>query len=69
MSGGGTQRSNIFPGQTVAIVLKSDQQSGILTHGTVQALLTNSEVSRNGPYLCCAMLFFLCEPHRSPHIL
>mmetsp|Transcript_11939 Transcript_11939/g.22113 ORF Transcript_11939/g.22113 Transcript_11939/m.22113 type:complete len:152 (-) Transcript_11939:216-671(-) len=43
MSGGGTQRSNIFPGAVVAIVLKSDQGSGFLTHGTVQTLLTNSE--------------------------
>lgn len=43
MSKSGTQRSNIVPGAVVSVVLKADQGSDFLTHGTVQALLTNSE--------------------------
>lgn len=35
-------RSHIHPGQTVDIVLKKDQPTGILTRGTVGRILTNS---------------------------
>lgn len=38
----GTQRKNIKSGQSVAIVLKQDQQSGILTDGVVRDILTKS---------------------------
>ncbi|MGM0432001.1 MAG: YwbE family protein [Spirochaetota bacterium] len=35
-------RSEITPGQQVAIVLKKDQRSGALTKGVVKDILTNS---------------------------
>jgi uncharacterized repeat protein (TIGR03833 family) len=38
----GTIRSQIKPGQKVAIVLKKDQRSGLLTEGIVDKILTNS---------------------------
>jgi uncharacterized repeat protein (TIGR03833 family) len=38
----GTLRSQIKPGIKVAIVLKKDQQSGTLTEGIVDRILTNS---------------------------
>jgi uncharacterized repeat protein (TIGR03833 family) len=38
----GTTRSQIKPGMKVAIVLKKDQRSGLLTEGIVEKLLTNS---------------------------
>jgi uncharacterized repeat protein (TIGR03833 family) len=38
----GTNRSNIHPGLDVKIVLKQDQSTGKLTHGTVEKILTNS---------------------------
>lgn len=38
----GTQRKNIKHGQSVAIVLKKDQQSGQLTNGIVKDILTKS---------------------------
>lgn len=38
----GTQRSNIYPGLAVKIVLKEHQRSGTLTAGIVKDLLTNS---------------------------
>jgi uncharacterized repeat protein (TIGR03833 family) len=38
----GTIRSNIKVGMEVAIVLKKDQRSGVLTEGTVQTILTKS---------------------------
>lgn len=38
----GTNRSNIKPGISVAIVLKKDQRSGNLTEGIVQNILTKS---------------------------
>jgi uncharacterized repeat protein (TIGR03833 family) len=38
----GIQRINIKPGQRVSIVLKTDQQSGKLTEGTVKDILTRS---------------------------
>lgn len=38
----GTQRKNIKSDLSVAIVLKQDQQSGILTQGIVRDILTKS---------------------------
>jgi len=38
----GRKRANIKPGMEVAIVLKQDQRSGILTEGVVKDILTNS---------------------------
>ena len=38
----GTNRSNIKPGISVAIVLKKDQRTGNLTEGIVQDILTKS---------------------------
>jgi uncharacterized repeat protein (TIGR03833 family) len=38
----GTSRADIRPGMRVSIVLKRDQQSGKLTDGVVEAILTNS---------------------------
>ena len=35
-------RANIAPGLHVAIVLKKDQPTGILTYGIVQAVLTSA---------------------------
>ena len=44
----GTNRDNIAAGMKVAIVLKQDQRSGKLTHGVVQAILTNSRYHPHG---------------------
>ena len=44
----GNQRVNIKPGMKVAIVLKADQQSGKLTEGTVEDILTNSPTHPHG---------------------
>lgn len=44
----GTQRSNIKPGLRVSIVLKADQQSGKLTDGVVQNILTSSPTHPHG---------------------
>lgn len=38
----GTQRKDIRSGLSVAIVLKEDQRSGVLTHGIVRDILTKS---------------------------
>ena len=38
----GRNRRDIQPGMSVAIVLKADQHSGRLTHGTVRDILTRS---------------------------
>ena len=38
----GTMRSDIQRGMRVAIVLKKDQRTGVLTHGTVRDILTRS---------------------------
>ncbi len=38
----GCQRKNIKHGTTVAIVLKQDQESGLLTDGVVRDILTKS---------------------------
>jgi len=44
----GTNRSNIKPGIAVAIVLKKDQRTGILTEGIVKDILTNSAKHPHG---------------------
>ena len=44
----GTIRSNITPGAKVAIVLKKDQRSNILTYGTVKDILTKSPSHPHG---------------------
>jgi uncharacterized repeat protein (TIGR03833 family) len=44
----GTQRSQIKPGQKVAIVLKKDQRSGKLTEGIVKDVLTKSPTHPHG---------------------
>jgi len=41
-------RSRIFPGLEVMIVLKKDQQSGVLTRGIVKDVLTNSSTHPHG---------------------
>jgi len=43
-----TERVNIRPGLRVSIVLKTDQQSGKLTEGTVKDILTKSHVHHHG---------------------
>lgn len=45
---GGTQRSQIRRGLRVAVVLKADQDSGALTEGVVQDILTSSAVHPRG---------------------
>jgi uncharacterized repeat protein (TIGR03833 family) len=44
----GTLRSNLRPGQTVAIILKKDQRSGALTRGVVDKLLTSAAKHTRG---------------------
>ena len=44
----GTQRKNIKHGSTVAIVLKQDQSSGLLTDGIVRDILTKSPSHPHG---------------------
>lgn len=44
----GTNRSLIKPGSHVAIVLKENQRTGILTEGVVQSLLTKSPTHPHG---------------------
>ncbi len=44
----GTQRSQIKPGQKVAIVLKTDQRTGKLTEGIVKDILTKSPTHPHG---------------------
>jgi uncharacterized repeat protein (TIGR03833 family) len=44
----GTKRSDIKPGMSVAIVLKSDQRTGKLTVGIVKDLLTKSPTHPHG---------------------
>jgi uncharacterized repeat protein (TIGR03833 family) len=44
----GTNRTSIRVGSRVAIVLKSDQATGKLTEGVVQAILTNSATHPHG---------------------
>ena len=44
----GTKRSDIYQGLEVAIVLKKDQRSGVLTEGIVKNILTNSSTHPHG---------------------
>lgn len=44
----GKNRSDIKPGNEVAIVLKEDQRTGRLTEGIVQNILTNSQFHPHG---------------------
>jgi len=44
----GTQRKDIRSGLSVAIVLKQDQRSGVLTHGIVRDILTKSPNHHHG---------------------
>ncbi len=44
----GQNRSNIYPGLEVDIVLKEDQRTGRLTRGIVKDLLTKSAVHPRG---------------------
>ncbi len=44
----GNQRVNIEPGMKVAIVLKTDQQSGKLIEGVVKNIMTNSPTHPHG---------------------
>ena len=44
----GTKRSNIKSGMSVAIVLKQDQSSGLLTDGIVRDILTKSATHPHG---------------------
>ncbi len=42
------KRSEIQPGMRVAIVLKGDQQTGLLTEGVVKDILTKSQHHPHG---------------------
>lgn len=44
----GTERKNIKSGQSVAIVLKQDQDTGKLTDGIVRDILTKSATHPHG---------------------
>ena len=44
----GKLRKDIKPGLNVAIVLKKDQRSGVLTEGVVRDILTNSPKHPHG---------------------
>ncbi|MDD3475405.1 MAG: YwbE family protein [Sulfurimonas sp.] len=44
----GTQRKDIKSGLSVAIVLKQDQRSGVLTYGIVRDILTKSPNHHHG---------------------
>jgi len=44
----GTKRANIRSGISVAIVLKEDQESGLLTDGVVRDILTKSPTHPHG---------------------
>jgi len=44
----GQERKNIKPGQSVAIVLKQDQDTGYLTDGIVRDILTKSPKHPHG---------------------
>jgi len=44
----GQNRAHIKPGQTVSIVLKKDQKSGMLTQGRVKTILTKSSFHPHG---------------------
>jgi len=44
----GQNRSDIYPGLEVDIILKKDQRSGTLTRGIVERLLTSSAYHSRG---------------------
>jgi uncharacterized repeat protein (TIGR03833 family) len=44
----GTNRSDIYPGLQVSVVLKEDQRSGRLTEGIVKDILTKSPFHPHG---------------------
>ena len=44
----GTTRENLKPGMKVKIVQKKDQRTGVLTEGTIKAVLTNSPKHPHG---------------------
>jgi uncharacterized repeat protein (TIGR03833 family) len=44
----GNKRSDIKPGLRVSIVLKKDQQTGILTQGIIKNILTKSSIHPHG---------------------
>ena len=44
----GRERKNIKSGMSVAIVLKQDQDTGLLTDGIVRDILTNSATHPHG---------------------
>ncbi|MDP2156474.1 MAG: YwbE family protein [Nitrospirota bacterium] len=44
----GTRRIDIKPGLRVAIVLKKDQRTGVITNGIVKDILTNSPTHPHG---------------------
>ena len=44
----GTKRANIKSGMSVAIVLKQDQDTGLLTDGIVRDILTKSATHPHG---------------------
>jgi uncharacterized repeat protein (TIGR03833 family) len=44
----GKNRENIKPGLRVAVVLKADQSTGLLTEGKVADILTNSSFHPRG---------------------
>nr|WP_319490999.1 YwbE family protein [uncultured Desulfobacter sp.] len=45
---GGQNRTQIKIGQTVSIVLKKDQRTGVLTQGAVKNILTKSSFHPHG---------------------
>lgn len=44
----GQNRSDIYPGLAVAVILKKDQRTGTKTTGVVKDLLTNSSFHPHG---------------------
>lgn len=44
----GQQRSDIYEGLEVAIILKKDQRTGVTTKGIVKDILTNSSFHPHG---------------------
>jgi uncharacterized repeat protein (TIGR03833 family) len=48
MAAYGRVRKNVKPGTEVMVVMKRDQRTGKLTHGTVKDVLTNSRSHPKG---------------------
>jgi len=44
----GQNRKDIYPGLLVAVILKKDQRTGILTEGVVKDILTSSPYHSRG---------------------